>query len=131
MANIPTDRRYTKDHEWLLPRGGKVLVGISDHAQKQLGDIVFVELPKKGDKFDTNQPFGSVESVKSVSEVYAPLAGTVSAVNETLDDSPEQVNDDPYGDGWMVEFTPADPAALDALLSADEYADYIEEGTDG
>ncbi|AUY51221.1 glycine cleavage system protein GcvH [Streptomyces sp. CB01881] len=131
MANTPTDRRYTKDHEWVLPRGGKVLVGISDHAQKQLGDIVFVELPKKGDKIDANKPFGSVESVKSVSEVYAPLAGTVSAVNETLDDSPEQVNDDPYGDGWMVEFTPSDPAALDALLSADEYADFIKEGTDG
>ncbi|MEV0532317.1 glycine cleavage system protein GcvH [Kitasatospora sp. NPDC050463] len=125
MAGIPSDLKYSKDHEWVrsLP-DGRLRVGITDHAQKQLGDIVFVELPKPGDRFDDFEPFGSVESVKSVSETYMPLGGAVDAVNESLNDAPEQVNDDPYGDGWMIEITPA-AGGLDGLLTAAQYEDYI------
>ncbi|MFE2721463.1 glycine cleavage system protein GcvH [Kitasatospora sp. NPDC059327] len=130
MANIPSDLSYTDDHEWVRSvAGGRLRVGITDHAQKQLGDIVYVELPKKGDVFEQGRPFGSVESVKSVSELYLPLGGTVSAVNEELNDSPEQINDDPYGDGWMIEITPAAGADLTDLLTADRYAALLKEGT--
>ncbi|MEU6231911.1 glycine cleavage system protein GcvH [Kitasatospora sp. NPDC047058] len=128
MANTPEDLKYSKDHEWVQSLGkGIVRVGITDHAQRQLGDIVFVELPKKGDRFDQSEPFGSVESVKSVSETYMPVAGTVSTVNEDLNDSPEQVNDDPYGDGWMIEITMAKESELNDLLTAAEYEDYIKQ----
>ncbi|MFD7130836.1 glycine cleavage system protein GcvH [Streptomyces sp. NPDC059894] len=124
MANIPTDRRYTKDHEWCSRAGDTVRVGITDHAQKQLGDIVFAELPKVGDRREATEPFGSLESVKAVSEVYMPVTGTVTAVNESLDASPEFVNEDPYGDGWLIEIRMADPAQLDGLLDAGEYEAY-------
>ena len=127
MANTPEDLSYTKDHEWVRTKGDQATVGITDHAQHQLGDVVYVELPKVGDKFEASEPFGSVESVKAVSEVYMPLGGAVTEVNESLNDSPEQVNEDPYGDGWMIRIKIDNPAQVDALLTSIEYEDYIKE----
>ena len=127
MANTPEDLSYTKDHEWVRTKGDQATVGITDHAQHQLGDVVYVELPKVGDKFEASEPFGSVESVKAVSEVYMPLGGSVVEVNESLNDSPEQVNEDPYGDGWMIRIKIDNPAQVDALLTSIEYEDYIKE----
>ncbi|HLG17997.1 MAG TPA: glycine cleavage system protein GcvH [Blastocatellia bacterium] len=127
MANTPEDLSYTKDHEWVRLKGQDATVGITDHAQNQLGDVVYVEIPKVGDKFETSEPFGSVESVKAVSEIYMPLAGAVTAVNEALNDSPELVNNDPYGGGWMIVIKPDNPAQIDGLLTAAEYDDYIKE----
>lgn len=127
MANTPDDLTYTKDHEWVRVKAEQATVGITDHAQNQLGDVVYVELPKVGDKFEASEPFGSVESVKAVSEIYMPLSGTVTAINETLNDSPELVNEDPYGDGWMISIKIENPSQVDGLLSAIEYEDYIKE----
>lgn len=127
MANTPEDLSYTKDHEWVRTKGDQATVGITDHAQHQLGDVVYVELPKVGDKFEASEPFGSVESVKAVSEVYMPLAGSVVEVNDSLNDSPEKVNQDPYGDGWMIRIKIDNPAQVDALLTSIEYEDYIKE----
>jgi glycine cleavage system H protein len=127
MANTPEDLSYTKDHEWIRVKADLATVGITDHAQKQLGDVVYVELPKVGDRFEATEPFGSVESVKAVSEVYMPVTGTVVEVNESLNDSPEQVNEEPYADGWMVVVKMENPAQVDGLLSAAEYEDYIKE----
>jgi glycine cleavage system H protein len=126
MANTPEDLSYTKDHEWVRA-GDRVTVGITDHAQQQLGDVVYVELPRVGDKFESGEPFGSVESVKAVSEIYMPIGGEVVEVNGALNEGPEKVNSDPYGDGWMVIIKPTNPSELDALLSAAEYEDYIKE----
>ncbi|HEY3136902.1 MAG TPA: glycine cleavage system protein GcvH [Blastocatellia bacterium] len=127
MSNTPEDLSYTKDHEWIRAKGNEATVGITDHAQNQLGDVVYVELPKVGDKFESSEPFGSVESVKAVSEIYMPVSGAVIEVNEALNDSPEQVNEDPYGEGWMIRIKVDKPAELDALLTAAEYEDYIKE----
>lgn len=127
MANTPEDLSYTKDHEWVRVKGEEATVGITDHAQQQLGDIVYVELPKVGDKFETSEPFGSVESVKAVSEIFMPLSGTVAQVNDTLNDSPELVNEDPYGDGWMIRIKIDKPSQVDALLTSIAYEDYIKE----
>jgi glycine cleavage system H protein len=127
MANTPEDLSYTKDHEWVRLSGDSATVGITDHAQQQLGDVVYVELPKVGDKFEAAEPFGSVESVKAVSEIYMPLSADVLAVNETLNDKPELVNEDPYGAGWMIRIRMNNPSEADALLSAVEYEDYIKE----
>ena len=129
MANTPEDLNYTKDHEWVRVKENLATVGITDHAQNQVGDVVYVELPKVGDKFEASEPFGSVESVKAVSEVYMPLAGAVVEVNESLNDSPEQVNEDPYGEGWMIRIKIDNPSQVDALLTAIEYEDYIKEET--
>ncbi|MYW16529.1 glycine cleavage system protein GcvH [Streptomyces sp. SID2955] len=126
----PEDLKYTKDHEWVRITGDKAYVGITDHAQKQLGDVVFVELPEAGAKFDAGQPFGSLESVKAVSEVYMPLSGTVSEPNAALNDDPELVNTDPYGEGWMVAVTLTDRRQLAGLLSAAQYEDYIRQEAD-
>ena len=127
MANTPEDLSYTKDHEWVRVKGEEAMVGITDHAQNQLGDVVYVELPKVGDKFEASEPFGSVESVKAVSEIYMPLSGSVLAINETLNDSPELVNEDPYGDGWMITIKIENASQVDGLLSSIEYEDYIKE----
>jgi glycine cleavage system H protein len=127
MSNTPEDLGYTKDHEWVRVKGNEATVGITDHAQNQLGDVVYVELPKTGDKFEAAEPFGSVESVKAVSEVYMPLSGSVIEVNESLADSPDNVNTDPYGTGWMIRIKIDNPSEVDALLSAAEYEDYIKE----
>lgn len=120
---LPADLRYTAEHEWVRPAGpdGAVRVGITDFAQEALGDVVFVQLPDAGAAVTSGDSIGEVESTKSVSEVYAPLGGTVSAVNEALEASPELVNSDPYGEGWMFELEGVDPAAVEALLDADGY----------
>lgn len=127
MANTPQDLSYTQDHEWVRVKGEEATVGITDHAQQQLGDIVYVELPKVGDKFETSEPFGSIESVKAVSEIFMPLSGTVAQVNDTLKDSPELVNEDPYGDGWLIRIKIDKPSQVDALLTSIAYEDYIKE----
>lgn len=125
---IPSNLRYTSDHEWVqVTDSGSVRVGITDYAQNSLGDIVFVQMPEPGTDVAGGEAVGEVESTKSVSDVLAPVAGTVTARNDQLDDSPELVNSDPYGDGWLYEVEPADPAAIDDLLDADAYADVIGE----
>lgn len=124
--NIPSDCRYTKDHEWVRLDDGLVVIGITDYAQGELGDIVFVEVDvDEGDEIGAEDPFGTVEAVKTVSELFAPLAGTMEAVNEALEDAPETVNADPYGEGWMIKIRPADEGDLDGLMSAEEYAHMI------
>ena len=127
MANTPEDLNYTKDHEWVRVKGDEATVGITDHAQNQLGDVVYVELPKVGDKFEASESFGSVESVKAVSEIYMPVSGAVIEVNNSLNDAPEHVNEDPYGEGWMIRIRIDNPAQVDALLTSIEYEDYIKE----
>jgi glycine cleavage system H protein len=124
MKILP-DLKYTKEHEWVLLDDGVAVVGITDFAQSELGDIVFVELPSIGLRVKVMEPFGSVESVKSVSDLYSPITGVVADVNTRLADSPDLVNSDPFGDGWMVRIEPADPSEIDQLLSADQYAEYI------
>ena len=127
MSNIPVDLKYTKSHEWVRREtDGTVTVGITDHAQDLLGDMVFVELPESGRTVKAGQECAVVESVKAASDVYAPVAGEVVAVNEVLGDSPELVNKDPYGEGWMMRLRPADAADVDALLDADIYQAQIE-----
>jgi glycine cleavage system H protein len=119
---IPSDLRYTAEHEWVAPGdGASVRVGITDYAQDALGDIVYVQLPETGSTVEAGQPLGEVESTKSVSEIYAPLAGTVVALNAQLADTPELINTDPYGSGWLVEIEPADPSAVEGLLNAEAY----------
>ncbi|HET9258098.1 MAG TPA: glycine cleavage system protein GcvH [Pseudonocardiaceae bacterium] len=121
MASVPEDLKYTKDHEWARQRDDVVVVGLTDHAQRQLGDVVYADLPKPGTSFDAGDPFGSVESVKAVSEVYAPVSGVVIKVNEEISESPENINTDPYGDGWLIELRMTDPAQASGLLTAAEY----------
>jgi glycine cleavage system H protein len=123
--NLPEDVRYTDDHEWAKLVDGKVRIGVSDYAQDQLGDIVFVEFPEAGDSFDKGDEFGSLESVKAVSELYLPIAGEIVAINEALEDSPELINEDPYAN-WIVEIAPSDDSALDSLLSAAEYLEKLK-----
>lgn len=117
---LPEDLMYTKDHEWAKVEGDVVLVGITDYAQDQLGDIVFVEMPEEGDSFDAGDEFGTLESVKAVSELYLPIAGEIVEANEELDDSPELINQDPY-EGWIVKVKPANMAEMDSLLDRDGY----------
>ena len=117
----PDDRRYSSDHEWARADGGRVRVGITDYAQDALGDVVFVDLPAVGTSVQAGQVLGEVESTKSVSEVYAPVTGTVVAVNGAVVDAPEKLNRDPYGDGWLCELEVADTASLDRLLDAAAY----------
>lgn len=119
--DIPGDLRYSKDHEWVRTEGTRCRVGITDYAQDALGDVVFVELPKLGQRLEPGGPLGEIESTKSVSEVYAPVAGTVAAVNTELVDSPERINEDPYGAGWICELDGAPGAEADGLLDADGY----------
>ncbi|WP_049927259.1 glycine cleavage system protein GcvH [Halopiger goleimassiliensis] len=123
--DVPDDRRYLESHEWALEDDGVVRVGISDFAQDELGDVVFVELPDEGDDLTQEEEFGVIESIKAVSDLYAPVSGEVTAVNEELFDAPELVNEDPFGDGWMLEIDPDDTAELEDLLTADEYEDQI------
>lgn len=119
---VPEQLRYTTEHEWVGPAdGGRMRVGITHYAQDALGDIVFLQLPEVGAELGTGDAVGEVESTKSVSEIYAPLAGTVVAVNQAVVDNPEVVNTDPYGDGWLLEIEPADPAAIEGLLDAAGY----------
>ena len=127
MANVPEDLHYSKDHEWIRVEGDVGIIGITDHAQHSLGDVVYVELPKTGDRFAAHEVFGSVESVKAVSELYCPVAGEVTEVNESLADDAEKVNTDPYGAAWMIKLRVSDPGEVDKLMSAVEYEDYIKD----
>lgn len=125
--SIPTNLRYSEDHEWVLQENGTVRIGITEFAQSELGDIVFVELPAVGDELKIAEPFGSVESVKTVSELYAPVSGKVVAVNEDLEDSPEFVNESPYEKAWMVEVELSDESQIQALLTAAQYEGVVAE----
>ena len=122
--NVPDDLKYTKSHEWVRAEGDTATIGITDHAQDELGDVVFVELPAEGDSFDAGESFGSVESVKAVSDLYTPLGGEVVEVNSALEDAPEKINEDPYGEGWIVKLRTSDEADL---LSPEEYEKVVEE----
>lgn len=124
---FPEDLKYTREHEWVSIDGSVATIGITDHAQEQLGDVVFVELPTVGDRVEKADAFGVVESTKAVSDVYAPLSGEVAEVNDDLPDNPELINEDPYGDGWMVKITLGDKADLEDLMTADEYRKFIED----
>ncbi len=124
---FPEDLKYSKEHEWVLVEDNVATVGITDYAQDQLGDIVFVELPAVGDKVSKEDAFGVVESVKAVSDIYAPVSGKVLEVNDDLPDNPEMVNEDPYGDGWMIKIEMNDPEELQDLMTAAEYEEYVAE----
>lgn len=124
--NVPDELRYSSDHEWISSDGGRVRIGVTDYAQDALGDVVFVQLPNVGDTVDAGAGIGEVESTKSVSDIYAPVSGTVVAVNDALGESPQLLNDDPFGEGWICEIEISDAAALDALLDADAYRTLIE-----
>lgn len=126
MANVPDDLRYTKDHEWAKPEGTKIRVGITAFAVEQLGDITLVELPKVGTKVDEGKAFGTVESVKTLSDLFAPVAGTIVEVNDALSSSPELVNESAYDKGWMVVIELADPKSLETLLDPAAYAKLLE-----
>jgi glycine cleavage system H protein len=122
MAENPKDLRYTKEHEWARRTGTTVVVGVTAHAQEALGDVVYVDLPKVGAQLSAGGTFGTVESTKAVSELFAPLAGKVVKVNQALSDEPQLINQDPYGKGWICEVQPSNPAELDGLMDADAYA---------
>lgn len=126
QLNLPENVRFTKDHEWARKEGDTIRVGIDDYAQDQLGDVVFVELPQVGDKFATGDAFGSVESVKAVSELFIPVGGEISAVNKNLEESPELVNTGPYDEGWMIAVTPDDPDELEALMTKAAYLEMLK-----
>ncbi|SFA43377.1 glycine cleavage system H protein [Anoxybacillus pushchinoensis] len=125
--NVPKELRYSQEHEWARVEGNTVRIGITDFAQSELGDIVFVELPEIGAQLTANEPFGSVESVKTVSELYAPISGKVVAVNEELNDNPEYVNESPYDKAWMIVIEPSDMSEVDNLLTAEQYEQMINQ----
>jgi glycine cleavage system H protein len=125
--DFPEDLRYTREHEWARKKGENLVVGITDFAQEQLGDVVYVELPDVGDPVKKGESFGVVESTKAVSELFAPLTGKVVEVNDPLADAPETINDDPYEEGWMIVIAPSDPKELDALMDAKAYRAFVEE----
>lgn len=124
--DFPEDLRYSSDHEWARVEDGRVRVGITDYAQDALGDVVFVEVPTVGTTVDAGAKVSEVESTKSVSDIYSPVGGTIVAVNDDLNDAPERLNDDPYGEGWIFVVEPADPAEIDGLLSAEAYRKLVE-----
>ncbi len=124
----PSDRSYSEDHEWVLVQGDVVTVGITDFAQDQLGEVVYIELPSTGDTMNQGETFGEIESVKSVSELISPLSGEIVEVNSALSDTPETVNADPHGEGWMVKVRLSDAAQIDALMSAGEYDSFVTKG---
>ncbi|MFQ5521306.1 MAG: glycine cleavage system protein GcvH [Candidatus Methylomirabilia bacterium] len=125
MTQYPADLRYTREHEWVRVEGNRARVGITHYAQAELGDVVFVELPKTGTKVTQMQPFGVVESVKAVSDLFAPLSGETVEVNAELQQTPEWVNQDPYGKGWMIIITLADPNQIEALMTAQQYEEFL------
>ena len=128
MSNIPSELRYTESHEWASQEAdGSIRIGISDHAQEALGDLVFVELPAVGDTIDQGDSCAVVESVKAASDIYAPLTGEVTAVNEDLEDDPGLINTDPYGDGWLFAITPSDTEELEGMLDAEGYKDSLDD----
>ena len=123
--NIPATLKYTKDHEWIKVEGNTVTIGVTDFAQKELGDIVYVEIETEGEEIAHEEVFGTVEAVKTVSDLFMPVSGTITEVNGGLEDAPETVNSDPYGDGWMIKVKLSDESELDGLLSADAYKELI------
>jgi len=123
---LPGDLRYTETHEWLRNDNGNVTIGINDYAQDQLGDIVFVELPEVGNTFEKGEEFGTLESVKAVSEIYLPVSGEIVAVNDALEETPELVNMEPYNNGWLVEVKPDEPDEIDTLMTSGEYLEMLE-----
>ena len=123
--NIPAELKYTKDHEWVKIEGDEAVIGITDFAQSELGDIVFVEVETEGENIESEEVFGSVEAVKTVSDLFMPLTGEILSFNSELEDAPEVVNSDPYGAGWMIRIKISDTSEIDALLSADQYKDLI------
>ncbi len=125
MSSIPKELKYTKEHEWILIDGKQGKIGITDYAQQELGDVVFVELPEVGDKVVKGETFGSIESVKAASDLFAPVSGTVVGVNDKLEDGPELVNKSPYGDGWMIIVEVEDETELEDLLSPEEYEEHL------
>ncbi|MDP9442143.1 MAG: glycine cleavage system protein GcvH [Actinomycetota bacterium] len=125
MSNVPDDRRYTADHEWARLEDGRIRIGITDYAQDALGDVVFVQLPEPGSRVEPGAAFSEVESTKSVSDVYAPVAGTVVEVNGELADAPQRLNEDPYGEGWICVIEPTDPGSVEELLSPQAYGELI------
>lgn len=129
--DYPTNYRYTREHEWLRLDGDTATVGITHHAQDQLGDVVFVELPEVGAKLQAEGAFGAVESVKAVSDIYSPLSGDVTEVNESLIDAPEKINEDPHGDGWLIRVTVFDRSEIDKLMTSEQYAEYVAAETEG
>ncbi|MCL4517287.1 MAG: glycine cleavage system protein GcvH [Firmicutes bacterium] len=126
--NFPKDLKYTKEHEWVKVNGKEAAVGVTDHAQHELGDVVFVEVPEEGGEFSRGEGFAVIESVKAVSDVYAPVSGKVIRINEALADSPELINTDPYGQAWIAVFELSNLKELDDLMTADEYKKFLEEG---
>lgn len=128
MSSIPSDLRYTREHEWAKQEGNRVRVGITAYAQEQLGDVVFVELPKVGTKLTAHKTFGVVESVKAVSDLFAPVSGEIVEINTELPSTPQLVNQDPYGRGWMLVVAPSSPADWDQLLTAQQYEEFLSEG---
>ncbi|MBN1780409.1 glycine cleavage system protein GcvH [bacterium] len=124
--NVPADLRYTKEHEWIKIDGTELTIGITDYAQGELGDIVFVELPAVGSQTEQMKACGSIEAVKAVSDLYAPVSGTVTAVNTSLETDPQRVNRDPYGEGWMIRIAVTDQGQIDSLLTADAYQQHID-----
>jgi glycine cleavage system H protein len=131
MAAYPDNLSYTKDHEWIRVEGNTGTIGITDFAQEQLGDVVHVQLPRVGEKFEAHDTFGEVESVKTFSELYIPVSGEITATNEALADAPELVNTSPYDGGWMIKVKISDQGEIDSLLSASEYEDFIESQKEG
>lgn len=125
MSSIPKELKYTEDHEWVRVDGDEVVIGITDYAQGELGDVVFLELPEEGDEISQGDTMGSIEAVKTVADLFAPVTGSVIAVNETLEAAPENVNNDPYGEGWLVKVKASDLTELDGLMDAEGYEQHI------
>jgi len=125
--DFPEGLKYSKEHEWVLVEDDVAIIGITEFAQGELGDIVFVELPEVGEKISKDDPFGSLESVKAVSDIFAPISGTVVEINDDLKDNPETINEDPYGDGWMIKVQMTDMDELKGLMSSEDYAEFIEQ----
>jgi glycine cleavage system H protein len=127
--SYPDDRKYSKDHEWIMIDGATVTVGVTEYAAEQLGDIVYVELPQQGDDFAKGETFGVLESVKAVSDCFVPISGTIAETNDSLADSPEVINEDAHGEGWMVKINMSDPDELEDLLDHEAYEEFVKEET--
>ncbi|HKQ33154.1 MAG TPA: glycine cleavage system protein GcvH [Thermodesulfobacteriota bacterium] len=130
MVQIPDELKYTGDNEWAMEEGDLLVIGITDYAQDALGEIVYIELPSEGDEITKGDPFGAVESTKAVSDLYAPISGDVVEVNDVLLDTPEAINGDPYGEGWMIKVRPYDSKELKDLMDYEEYSEYVEKEMD-
>ena len=123
--SLPQDLKYTKEHEWLKIDGDTATIGITDHAQGELGDIIFIEFPEIGQEIEMDEPIGTIEAVKTVADLFGPINGCVTEINESLEDNPEHVNEDAYGSGWILKMAISDPSELDALLSATQYTEWV------